>query len=140
MNYSLEHSAYHKILRVSCVVMATVLIFESGLFTSATARLADQTGLYLANAVGVYVGVSENGVNTLTTRIAELEQEVGKKDAMLRDLDVGLLGSAGTSPTSTFVLAGILFIMLVLIVLNYALDFVRSRELYDTTRQKTELA
>jgi hypothetical protein len=142
MKSSLEHSAYHKILRVSSLVVATVLMFEGGLFSSATARLANQTELYLANAVGVYVGVPENGVNSLTTRIAELEQEVGRKDEQLRDreLALGLGGGASTSSTSTFVLAGILFIMLVLIVLNYALDYVRSRETYATTRTTPEPA
>lgn len=142
MNFSLEQSIYHKVLRVSCVVLAAVLVFESGLLANTTARLADETGMYLANAVGVYVGVPENGVNNLTTRIAELEQEVGRKDAQLRDRDLalGLGGSAGSSSTSTFVLAGILFIMLVLIVLNYALDYVRTRETYATPRTTPELA
>lgn len=142
MNFSLEQSVYHKILRVSCVVLAVVLVFDSGMLASTTAKLADETGMYLASAVGVYVGVPENGVNNLTTRIAELEQEVGRKDAQIRDreLALGLSGGAGSSPTSTFVLAGILFIMLVLIVLNYALDYVRSRETYDTTANKAELA
>lgn len=142
MNFSLEQTVYHKVLRVSCVVLATVLIFDSGLFASATAKLSDQTGMYLANAVGVYVGVPENGVNSLTTRIAELEQEVGRKDAQLRDreLALGLGSAAGSSSASTFVLAGILFIMLVLIVLNYGLDYVRSREVYDKASTKAEFA
>ncbi len=83
------------------------------------------TQSYLANAVGVYVGVPANDVNTLTSRITELELAL---DAKEREINVGLTaGSSVPSSVSTFILSGILFILLVLIVLNYALDFTRQR-------------
>lgn len=143
MDTSLEHSAYHKTLRVSSVIFAAVLLFQSGFFSPLTAQLSDRTTQYLASAVGVHVGVPENDTNRLTTRIAELEAQVVDQNTQLRerDLATGLREGFGGSPTATFLLSGILFIMLVLIVLNYALDFYRSRqERYDSKQTTTSVA
>jgi len=141
MSSSLQETPYHKTLRVALVVCTAVMVFDSGLMATATARLSDQTQMYLANAVGVYVGVPPNDTNLLTTRIAELEQEVGNKDAQLRERELSVGLGTNTTPTSTFILSGILFIMLVLIVLNYALDYVRSRQPYATSNPaRTPLA
>ncbi len=143
MMSSLEQSVYHKVLRVSSVVLAAVLLFQSGFFTPVTAHLADRTQQYVANAVGVYVGVPENDTNRLTTRIAELEAQVVDQSTQLRerDLETGLRDGLGGSQTTTYLLSGILFIMLVLIVLNYALDFYRSRQVsYDVRTTTTPVA
>jgi hypothetical protein len=128
----LENSMYHKCLRVTTVIVAFVLMFVSGVVTETSARLSLSTQSYLANAVGVFVGVPENDVNRLTTRIAELEAQVVARDEAIRerDLAIGLQNGAGSTDTATYVLSGILFILLVLIVLNYALDFVRYRQTY----------
>lgn len=143
MTASLEHSAYHKTLRVSVVVFAAVLLFVSGFFSPLTAQLSNRTTNYLASAVGVYVGVPENDTNRLTTRIAELEAQVVDQNTQLRerDLATGLRDGFGGSQTTTYVLSGILFIMLVLIVLNYALDFYRSRQsAYDVKETVSSVA
>jgi len=107
--------------------MAVVLIFDSGILLSSTNKLSVSTQQYLANAVGVKVGVAPTELNTLTARITELEGELEKKD---REIAVKL--NTETSPAndeSTFVLSVILFILLVLIVLNYALDYIRMRDM-----------
>jgi hypothetical protein len=143
MDTSLGHSVYHKVLRVSATIFAAVLLFQSGFFTPLTAQLSNRTGQYLATAVGVSVGVPENDTNRLTTRIAELEAQVGASETQLRErnLETGLNTGFGGSATTTYLLSAILFIMLVLIVLNYALDFYRSRqELYDTKPTTTSVA
>lgn len=137
MNQPLELSAYHSFLRVTVVVLAAVLVFDSGLFTSATAQLSGQTQQYLANAVGVYAGVAPNEVNTLTTRITELEQQLSQRE---REIDPGLGGLGTASNASTFILSGILFIFLVLIILNYALDYARARERYVEANKTESLA
>ncbi len=132
----LESGAYHKTLRVSAVVLAAVLLFESGFFSPVTAQLSQRTEQYLASAVGITVGVPENGVNQLTTRIAELEAQVVDQSTQLRerDLNTGLGGSFAPGQTTTYLLSGILFILLLLIVLNYVLDFYRTRQSrYETT-------
>lgn len=126
MRKSLETSVYHSILRVSLVVCALVLLFDSGLVSDTTARLSQGAQQYVAAAVGVRVGVAPNEVNVLTARITELEGELARKD---REIAVNLnAGEAVPGPsTSTFILSIILFILLVLIILNYILDYVRTR-------------
>lgn len=126
------HTTYHSLLRIAALCVAVVLIFESGLLSETTASMAGSTERYLANAVGVSVGVAPTELNQITAALTAREQQLAARESALteRELEVGL-GSAGAgsgSDVSTFILATILFIMLVLIILNYALDYIRSRE------------
>lgn len=128
-------STYHSLLRVASAVVALVLIFEGGLLSEMTAQLADDTELYLANAVGVTVGVAPNDFNRITAALTAKEQELTNRELTLeqREIAVGIASGGGQSPDrTTFILATILFILLILIILNYALDYIRSRE--DQTR------
>jgi len=122
----LQISLYHKTLRVAVCVFACVLIFDSGLFSNVTKSLSAGTQMYLANAVGVYVGVAATDVNMLTAEITKLEQE---RDLAIseREIAVGLSGPSRQTDTSTFILSIIVFILLVLIITNYALDYSRAR-------------
>lgn len=126
---TLEHSAYHKSLRVVTLVMSFVLVFQSGLLSNSTAQLSTITGQYLVAAVGVSVGVPENDLNVLTTRIAELESQVGYKDAQLREreLALGLSDQGASQGRVTLILAAIQLVLLLLIVVNYGLDYWRAR-------------
>jgi hypothetical protein len=126
MKKRLESSVYHSVLRVALVVVALVLLFDSGIVSESTATLSRGAQNYVAAAVGVRVGVAPNEVNVLTARITELEGELARKD---REIAVNLnTGDASTGPsTSTFILSIILFILLILIILNYILDYVRIR-------------
>lgn len=125
MRKSLESSTYHSFLRIALLVCAFTLVFDSGLLSEATQRLSLGAQQYVAAAVGVRVGVAQNDVNVLTARITELETELARKE---REIDVNVDKATPTGPnTSTFVLSAILFILLVLIVLNYILDYLRSR-------------
>lgn len=139
MDSDIQQTAYHSLLRVGVAVLALVLIFDSGLLFKSTAHVSKQTQNYLASAVGVQVGVAPNEVNVLTSRITELEQEVVRKDREIAvNLNTG--GVTGGVNTSTIVLSAILFIMLVLIVLNYALDYLRTlapRPVTVTDKQRT---
>lgn len=135
MERKLENSMYHSFLRIAVCVMAFVLVFDSGLWISATAELSDFTQAHLANVVGITVGVAPNDYNQLTTRITELETELAAKERLIA---VNLRDGTDTSiDWSTYILSAILFILLVLIVLNYALDYRRSRNnaiSYETER------
>jgi hypothetical protein len=126
MNGRIESSLYHSLLRISVCVCALVVLFDSGLLTKNTALLSNTAQNYVASAVGVKVSIAPNDVNILTARITELEREVATKD---REIAVNLSTSSGEGGVdrSTFVLSIILFILLVLIVLNYALDYMRSK-------------
>ncbi len=122
----LEKTLYHSFLRVAICVFAFLLVFDSGVLIKQTASLSDFTQNHLANVVGVTVGVAPNDVNQLTSRITELETELARKERLIavnvRD------NAAGGIDKSTYFLSAILFILLVLIVLNYALDYLRTRK------------
>ncbi len=124
MTNSLAFSSYHSLLRIALCVCAIVLVFDSGLLSKATADLSSSAQDYVATAVGVKVGVAPNDVNVLTARITELEQELATKEREI-NVNVGNDGASAGFDMSTFVLSIILFILLVLIVLNYALDYLR---------------
>lgn len=124
MTQSLEKTLYHSMLRVAVCVVALVLIFDSGLLSKATVELSDNTQVYLANAVGVKAAVAPTEVNQLTARITELEGELAKE----RQIDVKVGSGADNGfDKSTFILSSILFILLVLIVINFTLDYLRFR-------------
>jgi hypothetical protein len=126
METQLEHSLYHKFLRVSACVFAFVLVFDSGLLHSSTAGISNLTAKHMASVVGVSVGVAPTELNQLTGRITELETELAAKERLIA-VNVQNNTSGSSVDRSTFILSAILFILLLLIVLNYALDFVRDR-------------
>ncbi len=128
MKKPLTTTHYHSVLRIALVVFAFLLVFDSGLIDHRTTKLSSGAMDYMANAVGVRVGVAENEVNVLTARITELEQELERKD---REIAVRLdteTDAAGGFDASTFVLSVILFILLLLIILNYIMDYLRDRQ------------
>lgn len=112
--------------------MAIMLVFESGLLSGTTAQLADNTELYLANAVGVSVGVAPTELNQVTAALTARERELDARELALAEREIAVTidggAMAGTRDTGTFILATILFILLVLIILNYALDYARNQE------------
>lgn len=123
----IQNSLYHSALRILSLSLALVLLFDSGLLNPVTAELADNTSNYLANVVGVSVGVVPTELNQLTARITELEYELAVAEEE-REIPVNL-NQGGSSDQSTFYIAITLAILLLLIILNYAMDFVRSRRL-----------
>tara|TARA_B100002019_G_C21240719_1_gene585412 strand:+ start:689 stop:1096 length:408 start_codon:yes stop_codon:yes gene_type:complete len=133
----IENSVYHSLLRVSAVVCTCVLVFVSGLIDDSTAKLADDTQLYLANAVGASASVEPTELNKYTAALTQKQRELEERESALREREIAVeLSTGGTaqgSDTSTYVLASILFLLLVLILLNYALDYLRQKEPVATT-------
>jgi len=132
----LETSWYHSILRVSAVVLAITLVFDSGLFSPATAQLSQSTQSYLANAVGVTVGVAPNELNVITAELTARERALATREGAIeqREIAVGIDRSknpVGSTSTSTYLIAALLFIILLLLVLNYAMDLARSKRLQE---------
>jgi hypothetical protein len=111
-------------------VLATALVFQSGLFSNTTAIMASQTQSYLANAVGVFVGVEPTELNTITAGLTakELALNAREQDLKQREIAVGIDQGGATKDQTTFVLSLILFIVVLLLVLNYALDYLRYLE------------
>lgn len=124
-------STYHSILRIASAVVAVMLVFQSGLLSDTTALLAENTQSYLANAVGISVGVAPTELNQVTAALTARERELQARELAIAEREIAVNidgGGVSTRDTSTFILATILFILLVLIILNYALDYARSRE------------
>ena len=121
---------YHIALRNAAVVIAFVLLFDSGLLGPVAKQLADGTEVYLANVVGVGASVQPTELNSITAALTEREQALAEREAALtqRELAVGLNAEGANSQgdLSTYIISSLLFIILVLIVLNYILDFTRA--------------
>ena len=126
----MEFTLYHKILRISSVVLAVALVFQGGLVSNTTAIMATQTQLYLANSVGIFVGVAPTELNTITAGLTakELALDSREKELNQREIAVEIDRGGATKDVTTFVMGLVLFIVVLLLVLNYALDYLRYRE------------
>ncbi|MBY0538351.1 hypothetical protein K2P47_03045 [Patescibacteria group bacterium] len=127
----MEFTLYHKLLRVSSVVLAVALLFQAGLVSTTTAIMASQTQSYLANAVGVFVGVEPTELNTITAGLTEqkLALDARENELRQREIAVGIDQGGATRDMTTFVMGLVLFIVVLLLVLNYSLDYLRYREM-----------
>lgn len=129
----LAHSKYHSILRISAVVIALSLVFISGVVSQTTAYMSHNTGQYLANAVGMSLGVLPNELNQITAALTEKEQQLARRETAIveREISLGLASGQTTQGTdrATYILSALLFILLVMIVFNYILDFSRQRRI-----------
>ena len=126
----LEFTIYHKILRISAVVLAVTLVFQSGMVSQTTALMTLSTQSYLANVVGVSVGVAPTELNTITAGLTAKELALDARDRSLteREIAIGLNGQSGTQDKTTFIMGLTLFMVVLLLVLNYTLDYIRARQ------------
>ncbi len=122
----MTHSIYNRVLRVSLLVTAFVLVFDSGFVFPLTKSLSDNTMLYLANSAGVFAQIEPNELNVITAELTAREKELDEREASLRTIE-GRNFNSGTTDYSTYILSVILFILTLLIVLNYVLDWRRVR-------------
>ena len=134
----MKDSMYHRVLRVSAVVCALVLIFESGLVSPATVVLSQNTHLYLANAVGMTTSIEPTELNSLTAELTAQKRLLDQRELEIkeREIEIGLQPGE-SNDTAIYILASILFVLLVLIILNYVLDYLRTREQVQTRTAKT---
>lgn len=125
-----QHTNYHRILRISAIVFAVVLVFESGLFNDNTAQITRGTQTYLTNAIGMSAAVQSTELNKDTEALTPKEKELQAREAALneREISVNLSNGSASGNSTTYILASVLFILLILILLNYTLDYLRSRE------------
>jgi hypothetical protein len=131
-------TTYHRVLRVASVVCAIALLFESGIISPITRQLSVDTHQYLANAVGVGASVDPTELNTLTAELTKQRLALKDREQNIaeREIEIGLSAGERVNETSTYVLSGLLFILLVLIILNYTLDYLRAKELRAPRRQQ----
>lgn len=122
---------YRSLLRVSLVITAFILVFQAGIMDERTAGLFSQTTRTLSATVGMSVSVAPNELNQITTELTKQQQMLAQREEAIsqREIDLGLnAGEPAPDQTTTYILASILFVQLVLIVLNYGLDYLRARE------------
>lgn len=125
-------SNYHRVLRVSAFVIAFVLMFESGILSPVSKELADNAIMYVASSVtGVYASIAPTELNTITAALTAKQKELDNREALLNARTIAgrdFSSNSGNS-TTTYILSLILFILTVLILLNYAMDWSRMRSL-----------
>lgn len=131
---------YHLVLRTSALTLALVLLFVSGIVSPLTKQLSIQTEQYLASVVGASASVTPNGLNEVTAALTARETNLHERENALREreLSLGLQnGGAPSNDYTVYILSVILFILLVLIVMNYILDFMRNQSPVTTSRYGT---
>ena len=122
---------YRSLLRVSLVVTAVMLVFQAGLVDDRTAALFSQTTSQLSAMVGMSASVAPTEYNTFTAEITKQQNLLAEREEQISDREIALglnAGEATVNQTTTYILASILFVQLLLIILNYGLDYLRSRE------------
>jgi hypothetical protein len=112
------------------VIFAIVLVFESGLLSNSTVKISRETEVYLANVIGMSASVQPTELNQYTAALTEKERELENREASLkeREISINLSNEVENNKKTTYILASILFILLILILLNYTLDYLRTRE------------
>jgi hypothetical protein len=122
---------YRSLLRVSLVVTAVVLTFQAGLIDERTSALFSETTDHLSATVGMSVSVAPTEFNEITAELTRQQNLLAEREEQIteREIDLGLnSGDATADQTTTYILASVLFVQLLLILLNYGLDYLRVRE------------
>lgn len=120
----MQRSLYHIFLRTSALTLSLVLLFISGVLSPVTKQLSRDTGLYLASAIGVNAAVAPTPVNTLSAQLAERDKELTQREIAINLKEA----KASRIPDlSTFLLSIAVFVLLVLMIINYTLDYLRAR-------------
>lgn len=129
----MRSSRYHKALRILYFVFACVLVFDSGVLFPVTKQLSHGTMSFLASAtIGVFATVPSNEFNEITAGLTQRTQELNERETRLADREIAARNfeTSGASDYSTYIISSILFILTVLIALNYLLDWIRIRNIY----------
>lgn len=127
----MQNTSYHSLLRISALTLAVVLLFDSGLLSPVTSQISQNTQMYLASAIGMQASVVPTELNQITAGLSERDRVLTQRESDISAREIAVNLEEKGSPTtdfSSYIMSVLLFIILVLIVLNYALDYVRYRE------------
>ena len=125
----MKDTVYHSLLRIATATLAIMLIFDSGLLSPVTHELSLDTQRYLANVIGIQARVEPTELNTLTAELTKRDKELTQREQAVSEREIAV--SVATEQTdssdsiSTYIMSILLFILLVLIVTNYVLDYFR---------------
>jgi hypothetical protein len=120
----MQRSLYHIVLRTSALTLSLVLLFVSGILSPVTQQLSQDTGLYLASAIGIKAAVAPTEINTLAAQLLERDKELTEREIAINLKEAK---NASMPDMSTFILSIAVFVLLVLMVTNYVLDYRRAR-------------
>ena len=120
----MQRSLYHIFLRTSALTLSLVLLFVSGTLSPVTQQLSQDTGLYLASAIGIKAAVAPTEINTLAAELLERDKQLTEREIAINLKEAK---TKGMPDLSTFMLSIAVFVLLVLMVVNYALDYRRAR-------------
>jgi hypothetical protein len=121
---SLRHSTYHKTLRASAIVTASIFAFVSGIVISDTRALTVSTERYLATVVSMTASVPPTELNALSTELKTRSDELDRRE---REIDARARTDVFAQAKTTYIIGAILLMQLCLIVANYVLDYRRGR-------------
>jgi ABC-type transport system involved in cytochrome bd biosynthesis fused ATPase/permease subunit len=127
----MKNTTYHSTLRIGALTFAVIILFDSGLLSPVTRQISQNTQDYLASAIGMYASIETTELNQMTAELTQQGSLLAKKESDLAAREIAVKLQEKESPSggySTYLMSIILFIILVLMVLNYALDYARARE------------
>ena len=136
----MQVSRYHRFLRVSAVIAALLVLFESGWISPITRQLSQETQWYLAEVgVGVAARVEPNEINTLSAALRDRQAELDLREARIteREISARSFGNTNESDYTLYILSAILFILTVLICVNYVMDWQRTKRVFTYERKVT---
>ena len=126
----MKDSVYHRLLRISALTLAIVLLFDSGILFPETHNLSLNTQHYLAKVIGVQASVEPTELNMLTAELTKREQDLVRREQALKEREISVSLDEDPADThsdnySTYIMSILLLILLILIVTNYILDYFR---------------
>ena len=126
----MEVGTYHRLLRSALMVFAFLLVFSSGILFPVTKQLSDNAVFYLASlGSSISVSVPPNEINTLSAQIAQKQKELDAREASLHEREIQARSFGSQAPEyAIYIISIILFIIIVLLMLNYAMDIARVRK------------
>jgi hypothetical protein len=116
---------YHRVIRTSLLVLALMLVFDSGILSPLSRELSKNAIQYVAQSVGVFAQIEPNEFNVITAELQKREQELANREATLRTIEARTFGG-GSGDRSTYILSILVFILSVLVIVNYVLDWRRA--------------
>lgn len=122
-------SLYHKVLRVSVLLVALMLLFQVGFLTPGTGMLLESR-TYVANVIGISAGVESTDLSRFTAELTKKQTALDAREAALkeREINARAVDQNASFDISNYLLSATLLLLLCLILMNYIFDFIRARK------------
>lgn len=125
----IAHSLYHKGLRVTALLLALLLVFQSGSLVPGTHDIARVVRMQVGQVVSMSAGVEPTELSIMTAELTKKQNELDKREASLAEREIAARVNRSDEQDRIFeyVLSAGLLLLLMLIILNYVFDFLRAR-------------